>query len=106
MLFRSLGEVKAPGAQPRLEQILADPNDLCRGAAARGLGRLGELGVLPVLEATLKDPRTSDDLKLDVAEGLCLLPGGQGRAPLQNLELSSPEARAELSAILSEPHSP
>ncbi len=106
MAIELLGEVKAPGAQPRLEQILSDPNDLCRGAAARGLGRLGGLGALPVLEAILKDPKTSDDLKLDVAEGLCLLPGGQGRAPLANLELSSPEARAELTAILAEPHPP
>ena len=62
--------------------------------------------MVPVLEAVLNDPKTSDDLKLDVAEGLCLLPGGQGRAPLQNLQLSSPEARAELTAILSEPHPP
>ena len=67
---------------------------------------MGDLSALRVLEAVLKDPASSDDLKLDVAEGLCLLPGGQGRAPLQHLQLSSPEARAELTAILAEPQPP
>jgi HEAT repeat protein len=105
MAIELLGEVKAPGARERLEQILKDPSDLARGAAARGLGRLGEAAALPALEAVLRESDASDDLKLDVAEGLWLLPNGQGRAPLEGIKLSTPEARAELSALLSEaPH--
>jgi HEAT repeat protein len=103
MAIELLGEVKAPGARARLEQILADPADANRGAAARGLGRLGDLASLPALQRVLEDASASDDLKLDVAEGLCLIPAGQGRAPLLALQLSTPEARAELTAILAEP---
>lgn len=103
MAIELLGEVKAAGARERLEQIVQDPGDLSRGAAARGLGRLGDASVLPILEALLEDSTVSDDLKLDVAEGLCMLPGGQGRQPVEQLKLASAEARAELTAILSAP---
>lgn len=106
MAIELLGEVKAPGARERLEQILKDPTDLARGAAARGLGRLGDMAALPVLEDVLREPNASDDLKLDVAEGLWLLPEGNGRARLEGIQLSTPEARAELHALLSEPTRP
>ena len=102
MAIELLGEVKVAGARERLEQLVKDPSDPNRGAAARGLGRLGDASAVPVLVAVLEDAASSDDLKLDVAEGLCLLPGEQGRAPLKTLKLSSPEARAELSAILAQ----
>ncbi len=102
MAIELLGEVKARGARERLEQILGSPADLARGAAARGLGRLGDVAALPALEAVLRERDASDDLKLDVAEGLWLLPGGQGRAQLQAIELSTPEARAELAALVLE----
>ena len=55
-----------------------------------------------VLEAVLGEKDASDDLKLDVAEGLWLLPEGKGRELLEGITLSSPEARAELAALLSE----
>jgi HEAT repeat protein len=106
MAIELLGEVKAVGARQRLEEILKDAGDLSRGAAARGLGRLGDVSVLPLLEAVILDAAASDDLKLDVAEGLCMLPGGQSTASLQALHLSTPEARAELVQILSEPPVP
>lgn len=102
MAIELLGEVKAAGARDRLEQILKDPADLARGAAARGLGRLGDVAALPALEAVLREASASDDLKLDVAEGLWLLPDGKGRAQLQAIVLTTPEARAELSALLLE----
>ncbi len=103
MAIELLGEVKAPGARERLLEILKDPADWARGAAARGLGRLGDLDVLPALDAVLAETAATDDLKLDVAEGLWLLPGAEGRARLNSLTLSSPEARAELSALLAQP---
>ena len=106
MAIELLGDVKAPGARARLEQILANPADHARGAAARGLGRLGDLAALPALEAVLRESAAADDLKLDVAEGLWLLPDGKGRAQLQGITLSTPEARAELHALLSEPTHP
>ncbi len=103
MAIELLGEVKAPGARERLLEILKDPSDWARGAAARGLGRLGNLDVLPALESVLGEAAATDDLKLDVAEGLWLLPGTEAHARLSLLTLSSPEARAELSALLAQP---
>ncbi len=102
MAIELLGEVKAPGARERLEQILENRADEARGAAARGLGRLGDVTALRALEAVLGEKDASDDLKLDVAEGLWLLPNGQGRRGLDGITLSSPEARSELSALLAE----
>ena len=75
-----LGEVKAPGARERLLEVLADPRDPARGAAARGLGRLG-----------------------DAAEGLLALGTASARARVAALRLSSAEARAELVTLLAEP---
>ena len=78
-----LGEVKAEGAKARLLEILRDKKDICRGAAARGLGRLGDAAVLPELAAVLESPDTSEDVMLDAAEGLCLLGGDDARAKVQ-----------------------
>ncbi len=103
MAIELLGEVKAAGAREALEQILKNPADLARGAAARGLGRLGDASALAVLEGILHESSASDELKLDVAEGLWLLPNNQGRASLEKIALTTPEARAELNALLSEP---
>ncbi len=102
MAIELLGEVKAPGARLRLEAMLADPKDTCRGAAARGLGRLGDAAAIPALERALDDPKGDDDFRLDVAEGLCRLGGATARASAERAQLRSDEARAELKAMLAE----
>lgn len=102
MAVELLGEVKAPGATQRLLEVLRDPADPARGAAARGLGRLGDATAEPTLLAVLDEAALADDLRLDVAEGLLTLGGEAGRARVRALELADPEARAELAAMLEE----
>jgi HEAT repeat protein len=98
------GDVKCEGALGRLEAILKDPQDSCRGAAARGLGRLGDPSAGPLLLTVLKDASASDDLRLDAAEGLCLLkhPEVKGAAEQVLPTLSSEAAREELRGLLEE----
>ena len=79
------GEVKAPGARARLGHILADRSDAYRGAAARGLGRLGELGALPELLAVVEDASEPDELRLDAAEGCLRLVGAVRREQIAAL---------------------
>lgn len=102
MAIELLGEVKAPGAKERLLEILRNPRDASRGAAARGLGRLGDRALEPELLAALADDTLTDDLRLDLAEALLLLGGEAGRAKASALVLEDPEARAELAAMLRE----
>ncbi|MGQ0507919.1 MAG: HEAT repeat domain-containing protein, partial [Myxococcaceae bacterium] len=71
MAIELAGEVNAPAAAERLKAILVDPRDPCRGAAARGLGRLKDSESLALLERLLADPATPLELRLDAAEGLC-----------------------------------
>ncbi|MEW5740736.1 MAG: HEAT repeat domain-containing protein [Myxococcota bacterium] len=106
MAVELLGEVKAGGAKERLLQILRDPKDEARGAAARGLGRLGDRSLEPVLLAALDDSTLTDDLRLDLAEALLLLGGEAGRARAMSLRLEDAEARAELQAMLAETAAP
>jgi HEAT repeat protein len=98
------GEVKAPGALERLRAILEDPKDACRGAAARGLGRLGEPQALPWLLAVLEDSGASEDLRLDAVDGVWRLglPEGQARVRALASTFTSPEAREELAELLEE----
>ncbi len=97
------GEVKAPGALERLRAILSDPKDDCRGAAARGLGRLGDPAAVPWLIALLEEPGVHEDYRLDAAEGLWLLGIPEGRDRVRAMLPSlSPEARAELSELIQE----
>jgi HEAT repeat protein len=102
MAIELLGEVKAPGARERLLEILNDRKDQGRGAAARGLGRLGDRSLEPQLLAALTDETLTDDLRLDLAEALLLLGGEAGRARASALTLKDPDARAELAAMLRE----
>lgn len=102
MAIELLGEVKAEGAKERLLAILRDPKDEGRGAAARGLGRLGDATLEPELLAALADDTLTDDLRLDLAEALLLLGGEAGRAKAGALVLKDPDARAELAAMLRE----
>ncbi|WP_225412912.1 HEAT repeat domain-containing protein [Stigmatella hybrida] len=98
------GEVKIPNALERLKAILESPKDPCRGAAARGLGRLGEPAALPWLLALLEDPGAPEDFRLDAAEGLWRLglPEGQARVRAAAASFTSPEVRAELDELLQE----
>lgn len=96
------GELKLPNAFERLAEILQDRKDGARGAAARGLGRLGDPRALPLLVAVLEDPAADDDLKLDAAEGLCRLKVPEARAHVERAlpTLGSREAREELEGML------
>lgn len=105
MAVELCGEVKAEGARERLTEIVANPEDECRGAAARGLGRLGDSSVMPILLGLLETVSNGDDLRLDAAEGLVLLGTPDAiakvRAAVDTFE--SAEARAEAKAMLEEP---
>jgi len=97
-----LGEVKAEGAWERLREVLLDPTDPSRGAAARGLGRLGDVRAAADLVRILEAPELPIDLRLDAAEGLCLLGDAAGRARVEAAAASWPdsEAKAELRGML------
>jgi HEAT repeat protein len=99
-----LGEVKVEGARERLEEVLRDPSDSARGAAARGLGRLGDRDALPMMVAMLEDPTLADDVRLDVAEGVYLMkpPDGPRLIERAMAHLKSEEARDELRTLLEE----
>jgi HEAT repeat protein len=98
------GEVKVPGALERLRAILEDPKDVCRGAAARGLGLLGDPKALPWLLVLLEDTSAHEDFRLDAAEGIWRLglPEGQARVRAAVPTFTSPEAREELADLLQE----
>jgi HEAT repeat protein len=98
------GEVKAPGALERLRAILEDPKDTCRGAAARGLGRLGDPQALPWLLALMEDTGAPEDFRLDAVDGVWRLglPEGQARVRAAASTFTSPEAREELAELLQE----
>jgi len=97
------GEVKAPGALERLHTIITNPKDDCRGAAARGLGRLADPKALPWLLALLDEPGVHEDYRLDAAEGLWLLGIPEGRERVRAVLPSlSQESRAELSELIQE----
>ncbi|EPX63295.1 HEAT repeat domain protein [Cystobacter fuscus DSM 2262] len=97
------GEVKIPGALERLHAIVVDPRDKCRGAAARGLGRLGDACALPWLLSLLDEPGVPEDFRLDAAEGLWLLAVPEGRARVRAaLPAFSAEARTELTELIQE----
>jgi HEAT repeat protein len=102
MAVELLGEVRAPGAKERLLEVLGDPRDSARGAAARGLGRLGDASAEAALLRVLEERPADDDVVLDVAEGLLALGSSTARTRVAALTLSSTEAQAELIALLVE----
>lgn len=102
MAVELLGEVKAPGALERLLEILADAEDPARGAAARALGRLGDVKAEVPLAGLLGSTDVEDDVKLDAAEGLLLLQTESARARVAAVTLADPEAAEELAAMLRE----
>jgi HEAT repeat protein len=97
-----LGEVAAPGAFERLAEILADPRDTARGAAARALGRLGDERARTLLERVLATADVPAHLKLDAAEGLLLLGGDDARSRVSELANAEGEGdfRDELRSML------
>lgn len=97
-----LGEVKAPGAFERLSELLRNPRDPSRGAAARGLGRLGDLRALPLLLEVLDAREGEEDVRLDAAEGLWMLgtPEARERVIAARDTFETPEAREELAEML------
>lgn len=97
-----LGEVKAPGAFERLSELLRDAKDPSRGAAARGLGRLGDVRALPLLLEVLDDRDAEEDVRLDAAEGLWTLgtPEARERVLAARDSFETPEAREELADLL------
>ena len=99
-----LGELKVPGALPRLLEIIRDPKDTCRGAAARGLGRLGDKTAMEALVSVFKEPTAPEDVRLDAAEGLVLLKDPSAREQVEQgmSQLQSKEAREEVQAMLEE----
>jgi HEAT repeat protein len=86
------GEVRAQGALARLTEIARDPKDACRGAAARGLGRLGDPAAVETLLGVFEDAASPHELKLDAAEGVCLMGGVE---PLARLEAAVSRVRDE-----------
>lgn len=99
-----LGELKVEGALSRLLEIINDPKDTCRGAAARGLGRLGDKAAMAALVSVFKEPSAAEDVRLDAAEGLVLLkdPGARVEVEEGMSKLPSKEARDEVRAMLEE----
>ncbi len=98
-----LGEVSAPGALERLREMVLDPEDANRGAAARGLGRLGDPAGLEPLAALLADAGAPEDFRHDAAEGLCLLRLPEARALVERaLPTVSADVQAELNETLQE----
>jgi HEAT repeat protein len=98
------GEVKAKGSREQLESILKDPKDACRGAAARGLGRLGDASCGKLLLQVLEDAQAPDDLRLDAAEGLFILKHPEVKAEVERIlpSLASSEAKEELRHMVEE----
>jgi HEAT repeat protein len=97
-----LGEVKADGAWERLRELLLDPSDPSRGAAARGLGRLGDVRASTDLVRILEAADLPIELRMDAAEGLCLLGDAASRARVEAAAESwpDPEGKAELRGML------
>ncbi len=97
-----LGEVQAAGAYEVLHACLVDPKDTCRGAAARGLGRLRDLRAAESLRAVLADTTLGEDLRLDAAEGLLHLRDEASRAAVQAAAstFTTAEGAAELAELL------
>jgi HEAT repeat protein len=100
MAIELLGAVKAPGALPRLLEVLKDPEDPARGTAARALGRFGDPIAETALAQMLGSTDATDDLKLDAAEGLLLLQTPSARARVVSLKLQDEVAAEELAALL------
>ncbi|MBJ6766108.1 HEAT repeat domain-containing protein, partial [Myxococcaceae bacterium JPH2] len=98
------GELRVPGALERLKAILDDGKDAARGAAARGLGRLGDAQALPWLLVLLEDRGATEDLRLDAADGVWRLGGSEGRERIRAAmsTFTSAEARLELTDLLEE----
>ena len=99
-----IGEAKVDGSRELLERMVRNPKEPARGAAARGLGRLGGEGVLEVLVSVLETPTLEPDHRLDILEGLCLLRSGPAHAKVREVlaGMEWSESKADLEAWLRE----
>jgi len=104
MAVELCGEVQPPGGLERIREILLDPSDKGRGAAARGLGRSRAKDAEELLARVLAEPELPEDVVLDVAEGLLLLGSEPAReaAKAAAEKLPSDAARRELATMLEE----
>jgi len=101
MALELLGELKVAGAFDALSRAVQNPKDACRGAAARGLGRLGDGRALPLLAAFLDEAGAPEDFRLDAAEGLCRLGTAEALAKVKGaLAGLGPQAEEELRDLL------
>ena len=98
------GGMKLAGAYEVLTKILRTPKDPCRGAAARGLGRLGDSRALAQLTELFLDKEAPDDFRLDAAEGLCHLrpPGAREQLEAALPTLAQAASREELTTLVAE----
>lgn len=100
------GEVRVPGSLERLSEIARTPKDVTRGAAARGLGRLGDPAAAPLLWELIRETGNDDELRLDAADGLMRMQWQDPavRDALRELvpSLRTHEAREELKEMLAQ----
>ncbi|HLT32014.1 MAG TPA: HEAT repeat domain-containing protein [Myxococcaceae bacterium] len=97
-----VGEARIESARELLLTMLHDPKEPARGAAARGLGRMGGEGAYEVLTTMLERPGLEEDERMDVLEGLCLLRTGQAHRKVEEqlAKMEWSEDKAELQAWL------
>src|SRR5690606_81983 len=60
-----VGEARVEGSRPLLLAMLENPKEPARGAAARGLGRMGGEGTFALLVAALERPGLHEDDRMD-----------------------------------------
>ncbi|MDQ3263696.1 MAG: HEAT repeat domain-containing protein [Myxococcota bacterium] len=101
MAVELLGDLRLPGAQQRLVELLETPGEPVRGAAARGYGRLSAPDAEERLAKLADEQGLPEDVLLDALEGLCQvsLPRAQTVADQVSARLSH-IARTELSKML------
>ncbi len=102
MALEFLGASHCQGALALLSERAADVGDTCRGAAVRGLGRLGDPQAIAFLQSLLPTaPPFEDHWVLDLAEALHQLKDKSAPERLQALTLVDPDAQLELTQLLS-----
>ncbi len=68
LAIATLGNLAAPEARERLEQIASAPRDRARGVAITALGHLGDPRSRPLLESLAQDPVVGEDARYALTE--------------------------------------